>query len=155
MSFRFTGLEPSQFADLFPLSDAELADRGITRVTADSNSGFPCRISLEDAAPGEQLLLLSFAHQPAHSPYEASGPIFVRQNADEAAQIVNALPPVFHGRLLSLRAYDANDLIVDAEVVQGTDAMEIIARFFARDDVSYIHAHNAKRGCYSCRIDRA
>ncbi|HEX2591642.1 MAG TPA: DUF1203 domain-containing protein [Rhizomicrobium sp.] len=155
MSYRFTGLEPALFSDLFALSDAELAARGMSRVTADAKPGFPCRVSLVDAEPGEQLILLPFDHQPAHSPYKASGPIFVRKDADEAAAITEGLPPVLNGRLLSLRAYDGQDLIVDAEVVPGTDAEYIIERFFARDDVSYIHIHNAKRGCYACRVDRA
>src|SRR6185312_9410235 len=52
MSYRVTGLEPSQFASLFDLSDAELAERGMKRVTADAKPGFPCRVSLEDAEPG-------------------------------------------------------------------------------------------------------
>lgn len=155
MSFRFIGLAADQFADLFALSDAELAERGMSRVTAAEKPGYPCRVSLKDAEPGERLILLPFDHQPAHSPYKASGPIFVRENVHETADIVGGLPEVFTGRLLSLRAYDAKDLIVDAEVVQGSDARDVIAGFFARDDVSYIHAHNAKRGCYACRIDRA
>ncbi len=72
-----------------------------------------------------------------------------------AADIAGAFPEVLNGRLLSVRAYDGADLIVDAEVVPGADVEAVIERFFARDDVSYIHLHNAKRGCYSCRVDRA
>lgn len=154
MSVRFTGLAADLFAPLFALSDAELATRGMSRAVADAKPGFPCRVSLEDAEPGERLILLPFDHQPAHSPYKASGPIFVRERASEAAEIVDALPPVLRGRLLSLRAYDGKDLIVDADVVPGEEAMAVIERLFARDDVSYIHVHNAKRGCYACRVDR-
>ncbi len=154
MSFRFTGLSPELFAPLFELSDAELAARGMRRVTADEKPGYPCRVSLEDAEPGEQLILLPFEHQPAHTPYKASGPIFVREKADIAADIAGAFPGVLNGRLLSVRAYDGSDLIVDAEVVPGADVEVVIERFFARDDVSYIHLHNAKCGCYSCRVDR-
>ncbi|HYJ36461.1 MAG TPA: DUF1203 domain-containing protein, partial [Rhizomicrobium sp.] len=79
MPFRYTGLDAGQFLSLFALSDAELAARGIQRVTADKKPGFPCRVSLEDAAPGETLLLLPFEQQPAASPYRSSGPIFVRE----------------------------------------------------------------------------
>ncbi len=71
MSFRFSGLSPDPFAPLFALSDSELAGRGMTRVVADSKPGYPCRVSLEDAEPGERLILLPFEHQPAHSPYKA------------------------------------------------------------------------------------
>jgi hypothetical protein len=46
-------------------------------------------------------------------------------------------------------------MMVDADVVDGAAVEPLIARLFANVDVSYIHAHNAKRGCYSGRIDRA
>lgn len=152
MTFRFTGISPEPFAPLFALSDSELAARGMTRVTADSTPGFPCRVSLEDAEVGEALILLPFDHQPAHSPYKASGPIFVRENARRAYDGA-ALPEVLRGRLLSLRGYDAKDCIVVADVVDGADAEATLARIFA--EVAYVHIHNAKRGCYSCRVERA
>jgi len=155
MPFRATGLSPSQFEPLFALSDAELATRGIQRMTADEKPGFPCRVSLEDAEPGERLLLLPFAHQPAHSPYRASGPIFVRERGATAFDKTDVVPPVLRGRMLSLRGYDTDDCIVEADVVSGDTVEEAITRFFARDDVTYIHIHNAKRGCFACRIDRA
>jgi hypothetical protein len=155
MPFRFTGLAPEQFAPLFALSDSELAARGMRRMVADAKPGFPCRVSLEDAEVGERLILLTFDHQPAHSPYKASGPIFVREVAREAYDRVGEMPSVLHDRLLSLRAYDADDLIVDADVMQSANAESAIDRFFARDDVRYIHVHNARRGCYACRVDRA
>ena len=59
------------------------------------------------------------------------------------------------GRLLSLRAYDALGMMLDADVVDGGQMEGAIARLFQSPDVAYIHAHNAKRGCYSGRIDRA
>jgi hypothetical protein len=58
-------------------------------------------------------------------------------------------------RLLSLRAYDAEGMMLDADVVEGDKIEPLIAKMFANPDTSYIHAHNAKRGCYSGRIDRA
>ena len=155
MSFRATGLSPSHFEPLFALSDADLAARGIKRMTADEKPGFPCRVTLEDAEPGERVLLLPFEHQPAHSPYRASGPIFVRERAAQAFDTADVVPPALRGRMLSLRGYDADDCIVEADVVSGDAVEEAISRFFARDDVSYIHVHNAKRGCFACRIDRA
>ena len=70
MRFRFKGLPASEFEALFGLSDADLAARDIHRVTADEKPGFPCRVTLEDAEPGETLLLLSYKHLPGHSPYQ-------------------------------------------------------------------------------------
>lgn len=155
MSFRAAGLSPSQFEPLFALSDADLAARGIQRMVVDEKPGFPCRVTLEDAEPGERVLLLPFEHQPAHSPYRASGPIFVRERAAKAFDAPDIVPPVLRGRLLSLRGYDAQDCILEADVVSGDAVEEAIAGFFARDEVRYIHVHNAKRGCFACRIDRA
>ena len=154
MSFRATGLSPSPFEALFALDDAELARRGMRRMVADAKPGFPCRVSLEDAEPGERLILLPFEHHDAHSPYRSSGPIFVREKAGEAFDRVGEVPPVLRERLLSLRAYDEAGLMVDADIVEGRDVEAAIERFFARDDVSYLHVHNARRGCYACRIDR-
>jgi Protein of unknown function (DUF1203) len=155
MNYQLRGLEPVQFESLFELDDAELAERGMRRVRADQPVGFPCRISLEDAPVGEELLLLPFAHQDSRSPYRASGPIFVRRGRHQAARIVNALPSYLTLRPLSVRAYDAADEMVDAEVVDGTEAAPVIERFLGRADVRYLHVHFARRGCFACRIDRA
>ena len=154
MKFRFQGLSVAPFAPLFALSDAELVARGMRRMIADEKPGFPCRVSLEEAEPGERVLLTNFEHQPAHSPYRATGPIFVRENAG-AAYDGTDVPPVLRPRLLSLRAYDRDGMIVEADAVPGDDVEVALARLFARDDTVYIHIHYAKRGCYACRVDRA
>ncbi len=156
MDFRITGLSPQPFQSLFALTDAALADLGATRCFADDSSpGFPCRVSVAHALAGEELILLSYEHQGAHSPYRASGPIFVRKSATAAFAATNAIPDPVRVRLLSVRAYDAQDLIVDAEVVDGSEIEGLIERFFAQKDVAYLHIHYARRGCYACRVDRA
>ena len=154
MKFRFQGLSVAPFAPLFALSDAELEARGMRRMIADEKPGFPCRVSLVDAEPGERVLLTNFEHQPAHSPYRATGPIFVRENAG-AAYDGTDVPPVLRPRLLSLRAYDRDGMIVEADAVLCDDVEAALARLFAPDDTAYIHIHYAKRGCYACRVDRA
>jgi hypothetical protein len=154
MSFRAVGLPLSPFEPLFALDDEALAAHGMRRMTADAKPGFPCRVTLEDAEPGETLILLPYEHQPAESPYRASGPIFVREAARTPFDETDVVPPVLRGRLLSLRGYDDGDCIVEADVVSGDNAEEAITRFFARDDVRYIHIHNAKRGCFACGIER-
>ncbi|MBI3675545.1 MAG: DUF1203 domain-containing protein [Proteobacteria bacterium] len=124
------------------------------RYVADEKPGFPCRVTLEDAEPGERVLLLPYRHQPAHSPYRASGPIFVRERAGEAFDGTD-VPEVLRSRLLSLRAYDGQDLIVEADVAEGTAIKPALERLFARADTDYVHVHYARRGCYACRVDRA
>lgn len=153
MKYQLRGIEPAPFETLFDLDDAELAARGMRRMRVDKPVGFPCRISLEDAPVGEEVLLLAFMHQDAPSPYRASGPIFVRRGRKEAARIVNALPPYLTLRPLSVRAYDAADEMVDAEVVGGAEAEPLIERYLARDGVAYLHIHFARRGCFACRVE--
>ena len=58
-------------------------------------------------------------------------------------------------RLLSLRGFSADGSMVDADVVDGSDAEALIERLFADPAVAYIHAHSARPGCYLARIDRA
>lgn len=154
-AFRLVGLAPEPFAPFFALTDEQLAERGIRRVVADRKPGFPCRISLVDAEIGEQLLLLPYCHQPANSPYQASGPIFIRSGARQRVADPSEVPPYVTGRLMSVRAYDERDFIVDAEVCAGADVAHTIRRMFEDAQVRYIHLHNAKRGCFSCRVERA
>lgn len=150
---RYTGLEAQKFQPLFALDDDSLAARGIVRVTCDAKPGFPCRVTLEDAEPGETLLLLSYRHHETTSPYRAEGPIFVRENA-VATYDGNAPPPVFRGRTLSVRAYDANGMMVDADVIDGNHVEACCERLLARANIAYLHVHNAKPGCYAARVER-
>src|SRR5215472_6613093 len=138
MKFRFKGLPVDSFVPYFAMSDAELAAHDVKRVVADAKPGFPCRVTLDEAEPGERVLLLSFPHQPAHSPYKASGPIFVREGARNAFDGTD-IPPVLRGRFLSLRAYDETGMMVDADVVEGNDVERLLETLFARSDVENVH----------------
>jgi hypothetical protein len=155
MAFRITGLSPEPFRRLFGLPDDELARLGVKRYVADKTPGFPCRVEMRDAEPGETVLLLNHVCQPADTPYRASHAIFVREGAAAAYDRVDEVPAVMRARLLSLRAFDADGMMLDADIVEGAAVEPLIARLLADADVSYIHAHYAKRGCYSGRIDRA
>ena len=104
---------------------------------------------------GEMSILLHFAHHVTPtSPYRAGWPIYVRQGVSETASFINHVPDQQRIRLLSVRAYDAAGIMVDADVREGSELDTVIERMFRRDDVAFLHAHNARRGCYSCRIDR-
>ncbi len=155
MSYRFKGLPRAPFEVLFALDDAVLAERAISRVIADEKPGFPCRVSLADAEVGERVLLLAYPHQPAHSPFKASGPIFVRENARDTFDRVDELPEVLKNRPLSLRAYDADGMMVDADITEGNGVEPLIAKLLGRADADYLHVHFARRGCFSCRVERA
>jgi hypothetical protein len=153
-SFQIVGLPRAPFEPLFALPEEALAARGVRRVIASARPGFPCRISLTDAEPGEELLLLPFEHQPANSPYRASGPIYVRVGARPRTLASGDVPEYVTRRQISVRAYDENHMIVGAEVCAGESVGAEIERQFANPHVSYIHLHNAKRGCYSCLVER-
>jgi hypothetical protein len=153
--FRISALPEEPFASLFPLSDAELLRHGARRYQADRVPGFPCRVSLLDAQLGERVILLPFPYHAVNSPYQASGPIFVREGARQAKPAIGEVPQSVRQRLLSLRAYDEAGFMVDAEVTEGSDLEAHVDRFFADTRVAYLHVHNARPGCYNCRIDRA
>ncbi len=125
------------------------------RVTASSKPGYPCRVSLVDAEIGDELLLLPFEHQPAKSPYKASGPIFIRRGAVQAKLEAGVIPDYVGSRLISVRAYDGDHFMTDAVVCEGIDAAQAIRTMFSSDQVAYIQLHNAKRGCFSCTVERA
>ncbi len=155
MAFRITGLSPEPFRHLYGLSELALAEKGIVRRIVEPDIGFPDRIEMREGRPGEVFLLLNHLCQPADSPYRASHAIYVREGAEEAYDEVDKVPEVMRTRLLSLRGFDADGMIIEADVVPGTEVEELIDQLFANPEVAYIHAHNAKQGCYSGRIDRA
>jgi Protein of unknown function (DUF1203) len=154
MNYQLTGLNPDSFRPAFSLTDAELQAQGIRRVIVDRENGYPCRISLEDAEVGEEVLLLPYVHQATNSPYRASGPIYVRRKAEVRASVANRVPAMLARRLLSVRAYSHRDEIIDAQVCPGEAVEPLIERFLVDPQVAYLHVHFARYGCFACRVDR-
>lgn len=154
MTYRVKGLDPAPFKPLFGLPDEQLAERGIVRMTVDSPT-FPCRVSLTDRAIGEKVLLLNHVSHDVANPYRASHAIFVTEGAEEAAEFVDEIPPVFATRILSLRGFDEKGMMAEAILTQPGEADQGIRRLFANPDIVTIHAHNATRGCFAARIERA
>ena len=155
LPFRISGLSAEPFRHLFRLSEQELARRGAVRYVVNAKPGYPDRVELRDVEPGQSVLLVNYTHQPVESPYRSSHAIFVREGAEETFDQVDEVPESMRIRLLSLRAFDAKGMMLDADVIEGREVETVIARMFADPNVAYIHVHNAKRGCYAARIDRA
>jgi hypothetical protein len=153
--FQLIPLPIERFVSLLAQSDEELQTTGVRRMVVDKKPGYPCRVSLVNAEPDEEVLLVPFTHQDVASPYRASGPIFVRVSAQTVKLEVDEIPTMFRSRLLSIRAYDAADMMVGAEVLKGSEIEEQIWRFFGDNRVEYLHLHNARPGCYNCRVERA
>ena len=154
MDFRICGLPATPFAHLVPMSDAELARHRALRRVCDEKPGFPCRVTLEDAEPGEEVLLVNYEHLPVDSPYRASHAIYVRAGAKVPFDAVNEVPQALRDRLLAVRAFDASGLMVAADIIEGRECEPLIRRFLDNPEVAYLHAHFARRGCFAARIDR-
>lgn len=154
-AFRIVALPAEPFAPLFELDDGALAARGMRRCIADHPLLYPCRVSLENAAIGDEVLLLPFEHHASASPYRASGPIFVRRGAARADYAINEVPPQFRRKRLSVRAYNRAGDLIRADVTGG-DALEAcVSVMFADAEVDCLHLHHAGHGCYLCRVERA
>ena len=123
-------------------------------MVADKKPGFPCRVSLVDADQGEEVILVPFTHHDVNSPYRATGPVFVRADAQTVKLDVNEIPTMLQTRLLSIRGYDSAGTMLISDVVDGSELKENIWRLFADPHVEYLHIHNARPGCYNCRVDR-
>lgn len=154
MSFRVQGLAAEQFEHFIGLSDDDLEAKGARRYVVDAKPGFPDRIGLRDLEIGETAILLNFEHQPEGTFYRASHAIFIGEKDTKKADLVDELPEVIKCRPISLRAFDDNGDMVDADLADGGELKPLIDRFFANPDVEYLHAHYAKRGCYAARIVR-
>lgn len=153
MSYVVRGLDPVSYQPLFGLSDDELATRGVVRMTVTTPT-FPCRVSLTDRALGETVLLVNHVSHDVAGPYRASHAIFVTEGAEEAAEYVDRVPPVFEKRILSLRGFDKDGMMTDAILTQPGEADTGIRKLFENDDIVSIHAHNATRCCFAARIER-
>ncbi|HEV2271317.1 MAG TPA: DUF1203 domain-containing protein [Steroidobacteraceae bacterium] len=155
MDFRIRGLSPEPFQPLFGLSDPELASHGAVRRIVDRKPGYPDRIELRDPELGESVLLVNYAHLPVETPYRSSYAIYVREGARSRYDRINEVPEQFRPRVLSLRAFDNDDMLCDADIVEGSAVESLIQRLLSSPQTAYIHAHYAKFGCYAARIDRA
>ncbi len=154
MTYRVTGLEPQAFAHLFGASDADLARCGARRVMADADAGFPCRVTLEDAHRGEPLILLHHVSHDVATPYRSAYAIYVREYAARTASCHDMTPPIFAGRPLAFRAFDAEGMLRSARLAMPGEADGVIRTLFEDSGIAYLHAHNAAHGCFAARVER-
>lgn len=154
-NFKIKPLNHMEFSGFFDLTNLELEKIGAVKMTVDKFPGFPCRISLEDAEIGEEVILLPYKHHKTNSPYQSSGPIFIRKRAFTPIFETNQIPLMLNHRLLSLRGYDENGMMKEASVIEGITLKENISKIFENEKINYIHIHNARPGCYNCLVERA
>ena len=154
MTYKIAGLVPAAHAYMFAMSDVELASMNARRVTATASRGFPCRVSLEDAEVGESLILFHHVSHDVATPYRSAYAIYVREKAQAAAEYIDRTPPVFEGRPIALRAFDADGNLRNATLALPGEADLRIRELFDSSEIAYIHAHNAAHGCFSAAIER-
>jgi uncharacterized protein DUF1203 len=152
MTFRIRGLPAEQFAELFDLSDADLAARGVVRQVADAP--YPCRVSLTDARQGDDVILVNYEHHPVASPYRMRYAIFVRQG-EETYDEIDEVPEQLRKRMLAVRAFDEESMMIGFELVEGERLEQAIERLLADPRAAYLHVHFAAPGCYAARAERA
>jgi Protein of unknown function (DUF1203) len=155
MSFRIRGLPAEEFRHLFAMTDEGLAEHGAVRRTADDRQpGYPCRVSLTDSKPGDELILVNYEHLPVDSPYRMRFAIFVREG-DETYDKVDEIPAQLRPRTLALRAFDVKGMMTGFQLIEGSELETAIEKQFRNPEAEYLHVHFAAPGCYAARVDRA
>jgi hypothetical protein len=152
MRFRIQGLPAERFAPLFALPDDELAQYGAVRRVADGPR--PCRVSLTDAKPGDELILVNYEHHAVASPYRMRFAIFVREG-EQTFDAIDEVLEQLRKRTLAVRAFDADAMMTGCDLTEGALLEAAIARQFADPRASYLHIHFAAPGCYAARVQRA
>ncbi len=153
-SFQIHALPATLFAPMFAWDDQRLQAHCIQRRIIDAPHEAPCRVSLQDAEPGEEVLLLPYAHHEAATPYRSSGPIFVRRGAQQAHPAPGAVPEALRRRLLALRAYDAAGWMLACDVTPGNALESVLMPMLQTPACAFVNLHYARAGCYAARALR-
>lgn len=155
MTYRIQGLDPVPFKPFFAMDTNALSENRAHIVEAAAPVGFPCRVTLRDADVGERLCLFHYVSHDSENAYRNAYAIYVRENAHEAAVFVDEVPPVFMGRPLALRCFNADGMLCAARLVlPGDDPDAALRDALDNQLVAYIDVHNAAHGCFSARVER-
>lgn len=148
-------LDYNLFSKYFTMSADELESFNAYLFVADKNPCYPCRVSLQDAEIGETVLAITYNHHAVPGPYNSTGPIFVRKDAETANPGANEIPRMLRHRLLSIRGYSSESLMVEGDTVAGEELETVLEKQFQNGTVEYIHIHNAGPGCFNCAVKKA
>jgi hypothetical protein len=119
--------------------------------------GAPCRHCLRDAIPGETVLLGSYDLSGPRGIYWTPSPIFVHAEPCAAYDQADRIAPIVRTRLVSVRAYDAEDMCLYdlGHVADGTDIDMALDRAIGDARTAFVNIQTAKPGCLLCRVERA
>jgi hypothetical protein len=132
-----------------PLPAGEVDPGAPATVRRAAEGGEPCRRCLRRAQPGEPLLLLPYDPFLTPSPYAGAGPVFVHEACGEPGAGADQV----RESTISVRAYDADAMLVTAEVMAGAQLGERAAALL--EDAAFLHVHFAGPGCFAFRVDPA
>ncbi|MEM9515266.1 MAG: DUF1203 domain-containing protein [Actinomycetota bacterium] len=132
----------------------ELRRAGGVPYVADAAPGYPCRQCLRDAEIGDELILVSHDPFTGDSPYRSASPIFLHRD-DCGEPDLTDVPQQLAVRSLSLHAFDADEMMLDAALVDGAALADSALALFERADVVAVHVHNQPRGCWATSIERS
>lgn len=154
MTYVIRGLDPQPFAALFHADDTELAAALATKRVADADVGYPCRVSLEDAKTGENLVLVHHVSHDVSGPFRMAHAIFVREGAVQPEPWRDEVPPMLSRRMVGLRAFGADGMLRGGALAQPGETDEMIRDLFSAPEVAYLHVHNATLGCFLAAVER-
>lgn len=154
MTYAIRGLDPGPFAPLFGAGDAEREAARALIVTADSDWGYPCRVSLEDAQLGERVLLTHHVSNDVAGPFCMAHAIYVREGVQAAEPAMDRVPAMLETRTLGLRGFARDGMMRKAILAQPGEADGAIRDLFSNAGIAYIHAHNAAYGCFLAAVER-
>ena len=147
-AFRFVPIAPET-------ADALRRHLSAVPVRAESSPGFPCRQCMQDAAVGDEMMLVAFDPFDGSSPYSGPGPIYLHRAPCTPFAPAQTVPPILEPRRLSVRGFAANHMMQAAVVVEGSELEPAIVSLFEAPEIEYLHVHNAGPGCWNCRVVRS
>jgi hypothetical protein len=133
------------------LADTYRRDSTAIVYVADGFPGYPCRQCLRDAEEGEELILVSFDPFALASPYRQAGPIFLHRTDCATNRDDSVVPEQLQRRQLSVRAFDTDEMMIDAAVITGDELAEKLERLALNPATAFVDVHNATRGCWAAR----
>ncbi|MEX0299056.1 MAG: DUF1203 domain-containing protein [Kordiimonas sp.] len=153
--FQVVPLQAADFAHFQGKTDEELEKLGAKAYVAEPGGGYPCRLTLEGAKPGERVILLNYEHLPSRNPYQSRYAIFIREGMNEIVPAPGTIPKMIEGRSISVRAFNKNHMLVQAVVVDGVETPACFEAMLKDINVDYLHMHFAAYGCYIATVKRA
>lgn len=131
-----------------------LRENAVVVQVADAQPGYPCRECLKDAQIGDELVLVPYDPFVTDSPYRGSSAIYLHRTPCEPWRDDGDVPKQQLGRRLSFRSFASDEMMVDAEVVEGATFVEAATRMLQKRNVEFINVHNASPGCWALRVER-